>query len=262
MEQASVEAVTNHPDSVDLLLHRSHFLLVHAQKPDAASEVILRALELESANPNAYFWNGRILFDQRDFEKAIEQFQHAISLEQSTPNGHDYYGRILLDQRELDGEMEHFKAEHDARTHYWLGRALTANHQPDDAIKVFRDAIEINPQSASSYNNIGIVYLNKNQPDEAIEAFQTAIEIQPDHVHYYWNLVPLLLRQERLEEALEAIKTATELDPEHAETFHQVGKLLRGQGWGRVARNADCVFCILSPDSQCRITFCKLILHR
>jgi lipoprotein NlpI len=51
-----------------------------------------------------------------------------------------------------------------------------------DAIRYYRQAVNINPGCAEVYNNIGVAYANQGKMDSAIIHFNKAIENKPDYL--------------------------------------------------------------------------------
>jgi superkiller protein 3 len=51
--------------------------------------------------------------------------------------------------------------------------------QMDDAIAQYRKAVEINPNYADAYSNLGLALFQKGESNNALDAFQRALEINP-----------------------------------------------------------------------------------
>ena len=51
----------------------------------------------------------------------------------------------------------------------------------DSAIECYKKALEINPNFADAYYNMGIALQQQNKLEEAIEAYTKALAIKPDH---------------------------------------------------------------------------------
>ncbi len=62
------------------------------------------------------------------------------------------------------------------------------NDRPLDAKSCFERAIELNPNTASVYSNLGIVLSTLGENDAAIAAFERAIALQPGYKNAYLNL--------------------------------------------------------------------------
>ena len=60
-----------------------------------------------------------------------------------------------------------------------MGNALTSKNQIDDAIAHYRKALEIQPDYADAYNNLGSEFLAKRCFGDAIQNFQKALALSP-----------------------------------------------------------------------------------
>lgn len=81
---------------------------------------------------------------------------------------------------------------------------------------MLRKAIELNPEDASAYYNLGrLLAQDSTRLSEAEAAYQTAIELEPNNPHYVYRL-GLLLHENlhRLEEAEMAYRQSIALAPE------------------------------------------------
>lgn len=63
------------------------------------------------------------------------------------------------------------------------------NGKLEEAIPLFRKAIELNPDSARAYLNLGTSLMATRQMDEAIASFQKATDLQPDYLKAWTNLL-------------------------------------------------------------------------
>ena len=52
---------------------------------------------------------------------------------------------------------------------------------------MYEKAIELDPDAADAYNNLGNVYANQGNTTKAIESYKKAIELNPDDASAYWN---------------------------------------------------------------------------
>ena len=104
----------------------------------------------------------------------------------------------------------------------------------DEAIAVFRKAIEIDPKSADAQDNLGVALLNDLKDyDKAAECFRKAIELNPKNAKYWVHLSYALQDQRKLDEAIAACRKAIEIDPnskDAAAAYFRLGKVLEDQG--------------------------------
>lgn len=122
----------------------------------------------------------------------------------------------------LTSWMDYFLAGYDA----------FAKNDSLEAERFYRRAIELNPNNAEVYNNLGVVYFDdESRHIEAERAYRRAIELKPDFAAPYGNLGRLLARDpSRQTEAIEAVKRAVELDPSNSSHYNGLGNRFLDQG--------------------------------
>jgi tetratricopeptide (TPR) repeat protein len=96
----------------------------------------------------------------------------------------------------------------------------------EEAIAVFRSAIELNPDLSGSHHNLGEALAKLGKLDEAIPAFRRSIELNPDFSWSYHHLGDALDRQQQWEEAVAAFRKATELNADHFGSYCGLGQSL------------------------------------
>ena len=121
-----------------------------------------KALELNSDLIDAYEYRGRSNYELDRFEDAINDFTKVISMNDKN----DVFYQ-LRSTSYLELSMDNFLN----RSEEYYGSCI------DDANK----AIELNPNNAEAYYNIGRVQLELEKYDEAISLFDKAIEVNPAH---------------------------------------------------------------------------------
>src|SRR5207253_6033219 len=62
----------------------------------------------------------------------------------------------------------------------------------DEAIKEFKKAIELDPDSAHAHDNLATVYSEKKLYREALKEYLTALELEPDSATAHYNLACFL----------------------------------------------------------------------
>ena len=68
-----------------------------------------------------------------------------------------------------------------------LGIAYGKQDNYTKAIQMWEKAIELNPDDADAYTNLGIAYGEQNNYTKAIQSYEKAIELKPDYALAYWN---------------------------------------------------------------------------
>ena len=114
-----------------------------------------------------------------------------------------------------------------AKAYSNLGVFLDNLKRYEEAETAYRKAIELNPDHATAYYNLGSLLDDLERYEEAEAAYRKTIEFNPDHANAYYNLGNLLDDLERYEEAEAAYRKAIELNPDHATTYSNLGNLLK-----------------------------------
>ncbi len=87
--------------------------------------------------------------------------------------------------------------------------------QYDDAAASARRAIELKPDYATAYNNLGWAYAKNKDYGEAFEAFRKAMELNPQNAAYYDNLGYFLIEKGDYKEASGYLEKAVDLAPDN-----------------------------------------------
>jgi len=86
--------------------------------------------------------------------------------------------------------------------------------QYDKEIADFKAAIDIAPDNAEAYYNLGIVYAKQGKLDLAVESYQATININPDYEKTHYNLGNAYGRQDKSDLAIESFKKALRINPD------------------------------------------------
>jgi tetratricopeptide (TPR) repeat protein len=118
----------------------------------------------------------------------------------------------------------------DALYPYWLGRLDYDGHEYPKAINHFKHAIELAPQMARAYDNLGLCYYYQNQNDLAVENYKKAIDLDRAAPHPSpWPYLNLAITQQFLNQLPDAeanLRQAIHLDPDFAQAHFQLGTVL------------------------------------
>ena len=106
------------------------------------------------------------------------------------------------------------------------GYAFSKDKQFDLAIEAYREAIKLDPGSATAYHNLGVAYANTKRRHEALEAFQMAVKLGPGDARFHVSLASSYMGLTRWAESEAAFKEAIRLDPNRGDTYNAYGFLL------------------------------------
>ena len=118
-----------------------------------------------------------------------------------------------------------------------LGVALSKQKHYDQAIKMLRRAVEIDPKFRSAYINLCNVYDLADQPQEALDTLRKAVAISPSTPDEQAKECELLLFTERNEESVNCYTDFGKTQPLDVTSQVNLGVgLMRLEKWGEAER--------------------------
>jgi arylsulfatase A-like enzyme/Flp pilus assembly protein TadD len=148
------------------ILARIGIIYIEANRIDRAREVLLEAVTKDDSDAEAWNNLGIAYYREKDYPKAVEAYEHAVRLNAQFASAFNNLGTLYL-------------------------RSFLERKDADlvpKAIAAFDQAIQNDRRLASAYNGRASAFKFTNRPDEAIRDWKKAIELQPDFVDVYFNL--------------------------------------------------------------------------
>jgi tetratricopeptide (TPR) repeat protein len=91
--------------------------------------------------------------------------------------------------------------------------------------------LELKPDSAAAYNQIGNIYGAEGKIPEATDALTKAAQLDPTMAgKAYFNMGANLVNHGKADQAIDFFKKATQADPNYAEAWYQLGSLEMAHG--------------------------------
>src|SRR5262249_58244000 len=84
---------------------------------------------------------------------------------------------------------------------------------------------DMDPDQEASWSAVGYVYETKKQPEEAVKVYKQAIKANPDNAGFVERLGDLLVRLGRLGEAQEEIESLSESLPRDPRVWMKLGAI-------------------------------------
>ncbi len=131
----------------------------------------VRASEITYINGNINgmwtYWNER---GEKEREGTVEEYNILVRLEE-----------------EAKAAEEMAAAKMAAEGWFQKGYNAGMNGEYNAEISLYLKAIELNPDYANAYINLGIAYGKQDNYTKAIQMWEKAIELKPDYALAYWN---------------------------------------------------------------------------
>jgi tetratricopeptide (TPR) repeat protein len=124
------------------------------------------------ANVEAWYLLGRVRLEQKNYAGMNEAFSQSLAA------GNQFEKEIKSTRLATWGQLFNKGVE----TYLQAKQAEGESAIPlfKRAIESFTDAIVINPDSASTYTNLGLAYLGLNKDEDALKSFETSLNKEKD----------------------------------------------------------------------------------
>ncbi|MDJ0590674.1 MAG: WcbI family polysaccharide biosynthesis putative acetyltransferase [Pleurocapsa sp. MO_226.B13] len=116
-----------------------------------------------------------------------------------------------------------------AKKFFFESITLTKQNKLQQAIDKLKKAIQIKPNNATYYGNLGDIYLKQNKLDDAELAYRKCIELSPTWEDFYQSLGKVLLKKDKLAEAILVYEKALLTNPVSAKIHRFLGDTLLKQ---------------------------------
>lgn len=161
---------------------------LHAQQKawNLAISAFSKAISLQPTLAAAYQNLGKVWQRLGDLPKAAAYWYHAINLQPDLATAREYLalGNTLMRQGHRDKAKACFchildKDPNHAEAHHNLAEILATQHQWDEAIVHYRQAIALKPDSFATYNSLGRALTAQGDVEAALECYNQAIRLNP-----------------------------------------------------------------------------------
>ncbi len=178
-----------HPD----ILHLLALVMKDSGRPEAAIDLLERALKQRPDDPVCLNNLGNVLRAQNRFSEAIARYQAALRLDSEYVSAHYNLGVALMANSKPDQALSCFQrvlAKHPDDADAWsqLGTVYLDLGRDEEAIKAGRRAVALDPESDDAWNELGLAHADRGEFEDALRCYRRALEIQPGHVKAALNL--------------------------------------------------------------------------
>ncbi len=100
--------------------------------------------------------------------------------------------KVLYAQNNIDGALKllQSKGEMTRTAEDWLliGNILQDKDRLNEAVYMFKKAIEVDPKYYKAHYNLGYIYLTQDKPNMALAEFKQAVKYKDDFAYGYYNM--------------------------------------------------------------------------
>ncbi len=160
------------------------------------------ALIATKNNYRAHDSLGVALDAEGKHEEAINNYKNAIKIKPAYSHAYYNLASAYLDQKNMEEAEKYFIETirvnpNFANAHNKLGIILEMHYKKyDEAIYHYRQELKIQPDYFGAHYNIGIALIQKGEREEAIKHFRTAVYLKPDSEEAR-QLLRMILNEEK-----------------------------------------------------------------
>lgn len=199
---------------------------------DKALQDYDEALRLDAKSAWVYANRGFIWREKRDYVRALVELDEAIRLDPALHWAYAVRGRVWRDQGQNDRAIRDFdQAIRLNANAAWYHNERGTLHQTagryGDATKDFDELIRLEPTVAKHYIDRGVVHRLAGRLDEAIADSNEAIRLDPKSSLAFNSRGYARERKGAFDSALQDYDEAIRLDPKNATAYHNRGNVWR-----------------------------------
>jgi superkiller protein 3 len=184
---------------------------------------------------NKYVTSGKIAMNQKNYDKAINDFNMALKDDSTIAVAHFLLGKCYQEKKDYTSMTQHYSTAErldpklkdeieKARTEVWgtLFTTGTENAKKDkfeDALKAFQTAITVIPQRYEAYTNAGYVWQKLGNNDSAYAYYSKAYSLDQSNFRVLESLAALLFNQKNYDRADSLYAILLHKDSTNAEAF-------------------------------------------
>jgi tetratricopeptide (TPR) repeat protein len=188
---------------------------------DTALSMLRIAHELDPLSPEVHYHLGKVHQLQGNLDSAGIEYELALK-----SNPEDLYARHALAVTYMDRQL-------------W-----------DQALSQYKMILRFRKQDPEVHYNMGIICLHQNRPHEAVKHFKEAIDIDHDYVLAKSGLAFALWKTGQVEDAVKEYENVIQLKPDFADAYFYLGYLYRQMGQNAQAKASWEQFLRLSKDPR------------
>lgn len=167
--------------------------------------------------------------------KSVERFKALLDLDvERGAYGHEILAYYYRDKRLINKEAEEwekaFSIVESERYAVNLGKSYGKLGRYQEAIAIFKRAIQLNPNSANGYFNLGNALLDIGKHEEAKKQYHMAINRNPNFHQAYARLGALLTEMGHYEEGLKVLQSAIQINPDYFLTYYGIARAYSKMG--------------------------------
>jgi tetratricopeptide (TPR) repeat protein len=182
-------------------------------------------------------------FQLQDYQSTLKECNHLIQMNPDSPEALHFMGMAYRRMGKIDQAINEYRKvlqsqpalpeiytkalelnPNYAEAYSNLGNLYVEKRMADEAIESCQKALEFNPQSAKALSHLGAAYILKNMFREAEAASKKALGIDPGLEEPHNNLGIIFINRDMFDQGINEYIRAIEINPDYAEAHHNLGR--------------------------------------
>jgi protein O-GlcNAc transferase len=232
--------LAHHPRDLKILTNLAT-AYVQAGRPAEARDCYQRAVAVDEAVPELWFNFANFLASAAGPSEAEPAYRRAVALHPQFHPAWTNLGNLLARLGRIAEAVEaHREAVRLAPQDVIGLRSFArlcgeAAQMPDEAARLYRAALALDPRHANSWNALGVVLQSLGQLGKAVECWEKALTLAPQHAGAHNNLGTALRLLKRPDEGIEHLRLAAQFDPHDPVAAANLTQALLAVGQGTEA---------------------------
>jgi protein O-mannosyl-transferase len=188
---------------------------------EKAKSAIKAALAIKPLQIDSHVNLGHIAGRQKNWEKAIENFDFGIALGTKKSDTFYYSGFARNNLQKYEEAIPYFRKAisihpFKADYHFDLANSYKNLKNFDSALKHYRKTLQIDPKHYKAHNNMGTIFWSLGALEKAKMEFIKVLEIKPDIATIHNNLAAIYLKSGEYKNAIPHLENLVNLQPQNA----------------------------------------------
>ena len=206
------------PDNLDYLLLKADICLKNGNMADCYN-VLQHAEEVSPENMEVLLKMGEITFDSKDYDRSLEYLSRVTRKDEDNRAALFMKGFIYMEKGDTATAVQFFRRVCDKHPNYapafeQLGVLYATRNEPL-ALEYLNTAMQLDPSNTNTLYALAMFYQNTGQMENAESYYRQILDINPNSADAYHNLGWIeLTHYHDYPRAIEFFDKALEIDPQ------------------------------------------------